>query len=196
MFKSLRDRPRFGGVDRRTLCMSCESGIRGPNRVEVKRIEVLGDSPLAIFAGGALKQLLSAVPGRDSRAIPITRDTVNGNFISLDMGNERYAMYMHLQPGSLRVRMGRRVIRGQVLALVGNSGNTTGPHLHFQVVDRNSPFESQGVPYAIDSFEVVGKGQNTSGETTSFRWLATRSGSTDLARASLIGNLDQTLTDG
>lgn len=98
------------------------------------------------------------VPGRDSRAVPITRDTVSGNFISLDLGNGRYAMYMHLQPGSFRVRVGERVMRGQVLALVGNSGNSTGAHLHFQVVDRNSPLESQGVPYVIESFEVV-KGQ-------------------------------------
>ena len=98
------------------------------------------------------------VPGEHSRAIPITRDTIGGNYIILDLGQGRYAFYAHLQPGSLRVKTGDRVGRGQVLALVGNSGNATAPHLHFHVTDRNSPLESEGVPYVLESFEVRGKG--------------------------------------
>jgi murein DD-endopeptidase MepM/ murein hydrolase activator NlpD len=87
----------------------------------------------------------------------MTNETIGGNLIILDIGDSRYAVYAHLQPGSLRVGLGDRVKRGQVLALVGNSGNSTGPHLHFQVVDRNSLLASEGVPYLIDSFEVRGK---------------------------------------
>ena len=96
-------------------------------------------------------------PGPNSRAVPITRETIGGNFIILDIGDSRYAVYAHLQPGSLRVKMGDRVRRGQAIALLGNSGNSTGPHLHFQVVDRNSLLDSEGVPYVIDSFEVRGR---------------------------------------
>jgi murein DD-endopeptidase MepM/ murein hydrolase activator NlpD len=98
------------------------------------------------------------VPGATSRAVPITLETVGGNYIILDLGNGRYAFYAHLQPGSLRVKNGDKVRRGQVLALVGNSGNSTEPHLHFHVADANSALGSEGLPYAFPSFEVQGKG--------------------------------------
>jgi murein DD-endopeptidase MepM/ murein hydrolase activator NlpD len=45
---------------------------------------------------------------------------------------------------------------GQVLALLGNSGNSDAPHLHFQLVDANSPFGSEGIPYELETFTEVG----------------------------------------
>lgn len=93
-------------------------------------------------------------PDPTARAVPITPSTVGGNFVLLDLGNEAYAFYAHLQPGSLRVKSGDRVHRGQVLALVGNTGNSTEPHLHFQVGDRRSSLDAEGIPYAIGSFDL------------------------------------------
>jgi murein DD-endopeptidase MepM/ murein hydrolase activator NlpD len=93
-------------------------------------------------------------PDLTVRAVPITPATVGGNFILLELGNDVYALYAHLQPGSLRVKKGDRVRRGQVLALVGNTGNSTEPHLHFQVADRRSPFDAEGIPYSIASFDL------------------------------------------
>ena len=58
----------------------------------------------------------------------------------------RYPVYAHLQPGSLRVKLGDKVRRGQTLGLVGNSGNSTEPHLHFHITDANSPLGSEGLP--------------------------------------------------
>ena len=58
-----------------------------------------------------------------------------------------------LQPGSLRVKAGQRVRRGDVLGLLGNSGNSTGPHLHFQVMDGPSPLGAEGLPYVIAVWE-------------------------------------------
>ena len=97
------------------------------------------------------------VPGLNSRAVEITRETIGGNYVILDLGDHHFAFYAHLQPGSLRVKKGDRVKRGQVLGLVGNSGNSTEPHLHFHVMDRNSPLESEGLPYVLDSFEVLNR---------------------------------------
>jgi peptidase M23-like protein/uncharacterized protein DUF3471 len=98
------------------------------------------------------------IPGPASRAVPITLETVGGNYVILDMGGGRYAFYAHLQPGSLRVKVGDKVKRGQVIGLVGNSGNSTEPHLHFHISNSNSPLASEGLPYVFESFEVQGKG--------------------------------------
>jgi murein DD-endopeptidase MepM/ murein hydrolase activator NlpD len=98
------------------------------------------------------------IPGPASRAVPITLETVGGNYVILDLGNDRYAFYAHMQPGSIRVKPGDRVRRGQVLGLLGNSGNSTEPHLHFHIGDSNSPLGSEGLPYVFESFEVQGHG--------------------------------------
>ncbi len=95
------------------------------------------------------------VPGEKSRAVPITMETIAGNHIILDLGGGNYCMYAHLQPGSLKVKTGDRVKRGQALALLGNSGNSTEPHLHFQVMDGPSRLGAEGLPYLIDSFELL-----------------------------------------
>jgi murein DD-endopeptidase MepM/ murein hydrolase activator NlpD len=95
------------------------------------------------------------VPGANSRAVPITLITVGGNHVAIDIGHGRYALYAHVQPGSLRVKVGDRVKRGQVIALLGNSGNSTEPHVHFQIADGPTFLSSEGIPYATD-FDVIG----------------------------------------
>jgi murein DD-endopeptidase len=96
------------------------------------------------------------VPGEDSRAIQITIDNATGNAVILDIGGGRYAVYAHLIPGSLRVGVGDRVRRGDVIARLGNSGNSTGPHLHFHLVDRNAVLAAEGLPYVHLSFTWLG----------------------------------------
>ena len=97
------------------------------------------------------------VPGVNSRAVPITLETVGGNHVIIDIGGGRYAFYAHLAPGTIRVSTGDIVKRGQVIGLVGNTGNSTEPHLHFHLSDGNSPLGSEGVPYGYDSMEIVGR---------------------------------------
>jgi len=98
------------------------------------------------------------VPGINSRAVPITLETVGGNHVILDIGGGHFAFYAHLQPGSLRVKLGDHVRRGQVVGLVGNSGNSTEPHLHFHIENGSSPLGAEGLPYSLASFEVIGHG--------------------------------------
>jgi murein DD-endopeptidase MepM/ murein hydrolase activator NlpD len=86
----------------------------------------------------------------------MTHETVAGNYVILDLGKGNFALYGHLQPKSTRVRVGQKVRRGQVLALLGNSGNSGSPHLHFGVTNGNSPLGAEGVPYVFDSFELQG----------------------------------------
>ena len=82
----------------------------------------------------------------------VTLDTITGNTIILDLGGGHFALYAHLQPGSLKVALGDRVSAGQVLAKLGNSGNSDAPHLHFQLTDANSPLGAEGIPYEFTSF--------------------------------------------
>jgi murein DD-endopeptidase MepM/ murein hydrolase activator NlpD len=97
------------------------------------------------------------VPGPNSRAVPITMETVTGNHVILDLGGGTYAAYAHLQPGSIRVKLGQRVRKGQVLGLVGNSGNSDCPHLHFQLCNANSFLGSEGLPFVFESFKLIGR---------------------------------------
>jgi hypothetical protein len=131
-----------------------------------KNYRAYGSEVLAV-ADGTVSEVKDGipqnVPGIDSRAVPITLETIGGNHIILDLGQGRFAFYAHLQPGSLRVKLGDHVRRGQILALVGNSGNSTEPHLHFQLCDANSPLGSEGLPYALESFEVQGSGTEWKG---------------------------------
>jgi len=85
-------------------------------------------------------------------AIPITMETLAGNTITLDLGGGQFAYYMHLQPGSLRVKAGDRVRRGQVLARIGNSGDAREPHLHFEVTTSPKLLAGEGVPYLISKY--------------------------------------------
>jgi hypothetical protein len=87
----------------------------------------------------------------------MTLDTMGGNLVVLDLGNGLYAFYSHLQPGSIRVKPDDHVRAGQILGLVGNSGNGNAPHLHFQVSDGPSLLLSDGVPFMFDSFVHEGK---------------------------------------
>lgn len=85
---------------------------------------------------------------------PATVQTAPGNHVVIALDDGRFTLYAHLQTGSVRVRPGERVERGQVLGLVGNTGNSTEPHLHFHVMDGPSPLESDGLPWTFDDFDL------------------------------------------
>ncbi len=80
----------------------------------------------------------------------------DGNHIVLDIGQQRYAFYEHLRPGSVRVAPGQRVRRGEVIAALGYSGSGNWPHLHFHVGDAPSPLGAEGLPFVIEGFRSLG----------------------------------------
>ena len=102
------------------------------------------------------------VPGHGDAfhpAVPITLETVAGNTITLDIGGGQFAYYMHLQPGTLQVKAGDRVRRGQVLARVGGSGDAREPHLHFEVTTSSKLVAGEGVPDLIDRYRSKSKSE-------------------------------------
>ena len=81
---------------------------------------------------------------------------LGGNTVVERIGRRRYAVYAHLQTGSVRVRRGQRLRTGQRIARLGNSGNTTGPHLHFGIYDGPGPLTSNSVPFRFRQFRFQG----------------------------------------
>ena len=80
----------------------------------------------------------------------------SGNYVVLDLGNGKYAFYEHLKSKSICVRAGDRVRRGQVIAQLGYTGQSTGPHLHFHIADSDMPLNAEGVPYVFQDFKTIG----------------------------------------
>lgn len=118
-----------------------------------------GKHVLAV-ANGTVAAIKDGIPDNSpghvgAEALKISLETIGGNFVVLDLGQGQFAHYMHLQPGSLRVKVGQRVRRGEVLAKVGNSGSSFEPHLHFEVTTSPSIGVGEGLPYVFDEYEVV-----------------------------------------
>jgi murein DD-endopeptidase MepM/ murein hydrolase activator NlpD len=87
-----------------------------------------------------------------------------GNHVVLDLGDGVFAAYAHLQRGSLAVRPGDRVRAGQPIARCGNSGNSSEPHLHFQLMDGPDADTAVGVPFRWRGLEVPGNGKTFTAE--------------------------------
>lgn len=116
---------------------------------------IFGKAVLAVDDGTVVasrNDLPEQVPG----ALPagIRLGEADGNYIVLDIGGA-YVLYAHMQPGSVTVKAGDTVRRGEILGRVGNTGNSQAPHLHLHVTDGPSPIGSNGLPYVFDAFTLT-----------------------------------------
>lgn len=81
-----------------------------------------------------------------------------GNHVIVGAGGT-YALYAHLAPGSVVVTRGQQVRAGEVIGRVGHTGNSTAPHLHFQLMDSADPLRATGIPCAFAAYLVERDGQ-------------------------------------
>jgi hypothetical protein len=95
-------------------------------------------------------------PGASSNPTVRTPADFAGNNVVERIGRRRYAIYAHMKTGSVRVRRGQRLRTGQRIGLLGNSGNTTAPHLHFGIYDGPGPLTSNSVPFRLSQFRFQG----------------------------------------
>jgi Peptidase family M23 len=126
---------------------------------DVHSYHIYGVPILAVADGTVVasrNDLLDQLPGKLPDGLPL--DEADGNFAILDIGGGAYALYAHMEPGSVRVRAGDQVRRGDQIGNVGNTGNTQAPHLHFQMMDGPSGFASNGIPYVFNTFVVTAVG--------------------------------------
>ena len=123
---------------------------------KVENYTIFGKDVIAVADGAVVatrNDLPEQPPGKLPDNLPI--DQADGNFVVLDIGNGAFALYAHMQPGSVKVARGAKVKYGELLGKVGNTGNTSAPHLHFHVMDGPSPLQSNGIPYIINHFSMT-----------------------------------------
>jgi murein DD-endopeptidase MepM/ murein hydrolase activator NlpD len=82
-----------------------------------------------------------------------------GNSVILDHGNGEFSLLAHLQPGSLRYRVGDRVKAGAEVGRCGNSGNTSEPHVHYHLQNGPKPFDADGLP--VEFVDLIVDGRRT-----------------------------------
>jgi biotin carboxyl carrier protein len=83
-------------------------------------------------------------------------DPVNayaGNCVIIDHGNSEYSVMMHMQTGSVTVKVGDRVATGQVIGRLGSSGSAGGPHLHYQLQSGPQPWQFQSLPFRFQNID-------------------------------------------
>jgi hypothetical protein len=76
---------------------------------------------------------------------------VGGNCVVIDHGNNEFSLIAHMQFGSVKVKIGDSVKQGELLGLLGNSGNSSGPHLHYHLMSGKKPFQCDGLPVYFDN---------------------------------------------
>jgi murein DD-endopeptidase MepM/ murein hydrolase activator NlpD len=124
------------------------------------------------------KPILAPGPGTVAAAVDAVADNVPGrvdpkapsmgNYVVIDHGNGEFSVLGHLRRGSVKVRAGERVVAGQVVGACGNSGNSNGPHLHYNLQTGPRPQEGTGLPaqfagYLADGARVE-RGEPTRGQ--------------------------------
>lgn len=108
--------------------------MRGPKESQADYAKRVRAGQDALLAGGAASVL--------------------GNYVVIDHANGEFSVYAHLKPGSVKVAGGQAVKAGQPIGAVGSSGNSTEPHLHFQVCDSPNPVTCGGVPPRFTNLEI------------------------------------------
>jgi hypothetical protein len=95
------------------------------------------------------------IPLEDARGINENID-YPGNFVIVRVAPDVYAFYAHFQPGSVAVKLGDQVTVGQRLGLLGNTGNSGIPHLHFGLMDGPNWASSDSLPFVFDRWDLAG----------------------------------------
>ena len=111
-------------------------------------IHAVADGPVVVVVDSVPEQ----VPGSLPTGLPL--DQYSGNYVVQDIGGGNYAFYAHLKLGSTKVKVGDQLKTGQVIAALGNSGNTDAPHLHFHLMSTPDSLRSNGLPFIFGRFRL------------------------------------------
>jgi murein DD-endopeptidase MepM/ murein hydrolase activator NlpD len=115
--------------------------------VVVAAVDTEGEDPRAMRQRGeAMDAYLARLQADQAARLARGALGLVGNHVVIDHGNGEFSLYAHLKPGSVRVEAGARIEQGARIGDVGSTGNSTEPHLHFQVCDGPDPLLCSGIP--------------------------------------------------
>ncbi|MDT5155607.1 MAG: hypothetical protein QOI01_7340 [Mycobacterium sp.] len=114
-------------------------------------IHAVADGPVVAVLDGLPEQ----AAGKNPTGLPL--DQYGGNHVVQDIGGGNYAFYAHLKTGTVKVKPGDQLTTGEVIANLGNTGNTDAPHLHFHVMSTPDPLHSNGLPFVFKDFTLDGR---------------------------------------
>lgn len=127
-----------------------EKGTSARNQGLVNEDYLAWDQPVVAPADGVVvvaeDGVVDNVPNRPAAG------NLYGNVLVIDHGTGEFTLFGHLKKGSLQVQPGDRVGKGQRIARVGNSGMSTEPHLHFQLMDTGDWRTAHGLPCVLTDF--------------------------------------------
>jgi len=116
--------------------------------------------PIFSVAPGRVVRVENGLPENKGNAGDVVLNSMMeyaGNHVIIDIGEGVYAGYAHCQTGSITVEVGDQVQQGDVIARLGNSGNSDAPHLHFQLCDSPDFFWGRGLPFVLESYTKIGE---------------------------------------
>jgi hypothetical protein len=115
--------------------------------------------PVVAATDGVVVGLADGAPDEAPGSEPVGKapESALGNYVVVATGAGRYVLYAHLKSGSVGHRIGEPVKTGDTIGLLGNSGETARPHLHFEVMDSPSPLAANGLPYVFHRFAGLGR---------------------------------------
>ncbi len=122
-------------------------------------------APVLAAAAGKIVELVEDEPEQTpgKPLVGVNVGNAAGNHLIQDIGNGRYILYAHLRRGSIPadIQLGVVLKPGQRIGGIGNTGSSTAPHLHFQVMDRPSTLNAVGLPFVFENQTLEGQVKNT-----------------------------------
>ena len=144
------------------LAMANEDGTFVDGPIDTLDSYPMCNLPILAAAGGTVIAIQDGVgdnnPETGERPERINKDTLVGNSVLIDIGDGLNALYAHLIPGSLKVKVGDKVKTGDEVGRLGNSGNSDGAHLHFHIETQSGlarPVAGEGVPYYFKKYQLL-----------------------------------------
>jgi hypothetical protein len=127
------------------------------NGKTVEQHYAFGQDVLAV-ADGTIVSIHDGMPDETPflLMLPKAKEDYGGNHVILEIAPNVFALYEHLHPGSLTVKVGDAVKAGAALGKIGNTGPSEGPHLHFGLSDKPNIFTGRSLPFVFDRFTSVG----------------------------------------
>jgi hypothetical protein len=120
-------------------------------------------------AGGVVTEAIDGV--RDNPPFLANEYSAVGNCVIIQHSDSEFSVLAHLKNGSVRVKAGDKVTRGEIIGLCGNSGSSTEPHLHYHLQNTANLAEATGIKLYISDVFVANKehGQELQKEYTPMR---------------------------